>query len=314
MSDSPATPVDQLDANAFVGVIGTGAMGGAMVRCLLRKGHSVVVHDVLADRVDALVRLGATAAVNAAAVAQRANVIVTVVVDHVQTDDVLFGAGGVVEHAANGSTVVMCSTVAPAYAAGWAGRFAPRGIGLIDAPISGGPQRAEAGTLSMMAAAPAATMQRALPLLEAVASRIFRVGERPGDGSAMKIVNNMLAGINLAAAAEAMALAERMGMDLQLVHDVVCASSGGSWIFADRMPRAIAGDYAPRAAAKILHKDVGLALEAAAAAGATVDLARAAHRVYAGTLAQGLADADDAAVIEYYRALGGPAPERIDSN
>ena len=309
MSGFTATPDNALDANAWVGVIGTGAMGGAIVRCLLRKDHRVIVHDVVAERVDGLVRLGATPAVNAAAVAHRASIIVTVVVDHGQTGDVLFSAGGVVEQAAPGSVVVMCSTVAPAYVAGWAERLAARGVGLIDAPISGGPQRAEAGSLSMMAAAPSATMQRALPLLEAMASRIFRVGERPGDGSAMKIVNNMLAGINLAAAAEAMALAERMGMDLQMVHDVVCASSGGSWIFGDRMPRAIAGDYAPRAAAKILHKDVGLALDAAAAAGATVDLARAAHRVYAGTLAQGLAEADDAAVLEYYRALGTSPPE-----
>jgi L-threonate 2-dehydrogenase len=97
-------------------------------------------------------------------------------------------------------------------------------------------------------------------------------------------------------------------MDLQLVHDVICASSGGSWIFADRMPRAIAADYAPRAAAKILTKDVGLALEAAEAAGVPVALARAAHRVYAGTVAQGLGEADDAAVIEYYRALIRQAP------
>ncbi len=298
------------DADDCVGVIGTGAMGGAMARCLLRKGYRVSVHDIVAERVEALVRLGATPAANAAAVAREAGVIFTVVVDALQTDDVLFGAGGATEQAAHGAVIVMCSTVAPGYAASLPARLDAQGIGFVDAPISGGPQRAEAGTLSMMAAGPAATLQRALPLLNAVATRVFRVGERAGDGSAMKIVNNMLAGINLAAAAEAMALAERMGMDLQLVHDVVCASSGGSWIFADRMPRVIAADYAPRAAAKILHKDVGLALAAAEAAGVPVDIARAAHRVYAGALRQGLGEADDAAVIEYYRALTGSTPGR----
>ena len=304
---SPEAGVPVTDA--LIGIIGTGAMGGAMARCLLRKGYRVVVNDVVDERIDALVRLGAAPAVDAAALAQQASVIFTVVVDAAQTDDALFGSRGAVDAIPHGSVIVMCSTVAPGYAAGLARRVEARGSGFIDAPISGGPQRAEAGTLSMMAAGPAATVQRTLPLLDALAARVFRVGERAGDGSAMKIVNNMLAGINLAAAAEAMALAERMGMDLQLVHDVVCASSGGSWIFADRMPRVIAADYSPRAAAKILHKDVGLALAAADAAGVPAAITRAAHRVYAGTLAQGFGEADDAALIEFYRALIGSTPK-----
>ena len=290
-------------AATAVGIVGVGAMGGAMARCLLRKGYRVVVRDIVAARVDALAALGAVPAASAADVARQADIVLTVVVDAEQTDDVLFAPAGIADGAARGALVAMCSTVAPDYAAGLPGRLAPHGIDVVDAPISGGPRRAEEGTLSMMASGAPAAMARALPVLEAVASRLFRAGARAGDGSAMKVVNNMLAGINLAAAAEAMALAERMGMDLQLVHDVVCASSGGSWIFADRMPRAIAGDYAPRAAAKILTKDVGLALAAAAAAGVPAALAEAAHRVFAGTVALGHGEADDAAVIEYYRAL-----------
>ena len=286
-----------------VGIVGVGAMGGAMARCLLRKGYRVIVRDIVATRVDALAALGAVAAASAADVARQADLVLTVVVDSEQTDDVLFGPAGIAAGAARGALVAMCSTVAPDYAAGLPARLAPHDIGVIDAPISGGPRRAEEGTLSMMAAGAPAALARALPVLKTVASRLFRAGARAGDGSAMKIVNNMLAGINLAAAAEAMALAERMGMDLQLVHDVICASSGGSWIFADRMPRAIAGDYAPLAAAKILTKDVGLALAAAAAAGVPAALAQAAHRVFAGTVALGHGEADDAAVIEYYRAL-----------
>ena len=137
-----------------------------------------------------------------------------------------------------------------------------------------------------------------------IARRLLGAGFRViGDGSAMKIVNNMLAGINLAAAAEALALAERLGMDLNVVRDVVNASSGGSWMFADRVRRLIDRDYSPpRAASKILCKDVGLALDEADAAGVPAAIARAAHHVYAGTVEQGLGEADDAAVIEYYRA------------
>ncbi|MFS8085523.1 MAG: NAD(P)-dependent oxidoreductase [Acidobacteriota bacterium] len=309
MSKNAASNAGAVDE--IVGIIGVGAMGGAMARRLLHHGYRVIVRDIIAERAETLAKLGAVPAASAAEVARQARIILTVVVDAQQTDDVLFGAAGVAAAAARGTVVVMCSTVAPAYAAGLPGRLASHGIAAVDAPISGGPQRAEAGTLSMMAAAAPETIECVLPVLEALATRLFRVGARAGDGSAMKIVNNMLAGINLAASAESMALAERLGMDLQLVHDVICASSGGSWIFADRMPRAIAADYAPRAAAKILAKDVGLALAAAEAAAALAALARAAHHVFAGTVAQGLGEADDAAVIEYYRALIRMAPKAV---
>ena len=291
------------NAVGLIGLIGVGAMGGAMARCLLGKGHRVVVRDIEPERAEALAALGAVVAESPADLVRRANVVFTIVVDAAQTDAVLFGHDGLVAAAAPGTVVVMCSTVAPGYAASLPARLAPLGIGFVDAPISGGPQRAAEGTMSMMAAGATETMTQVLPILEAVASRLFRMGERPGDGSAMKIVNNMLAGINLAAGAEAMALAEQLGMDPQLVYDVVCASSGGSWIFADRMPRVIADDYTPKAAAKILTKDVGLALDAAAAAGVPAALAKAAHDVYKGTVALGFGEVDDAAVMEYYRAL-----------
>ncbi len=294
------------DGEHDVGIIGVGAMGGAMAECLLRKGHRVVVRDLIAERVDALVRLGAEPAASAADVARKSRLVMTVVVDAEQTDAVLFGIEGdrgVAASVPPGTIVVMCSTVAPEYASSLAGRLAERNLALIDAPISGGPQRARDGALSMMAAAAPETLARAQPVLAAVASRLFTVGSQPGQGSAMKVVNNMLAATNLAAAAEAMALAEKLGMDLALAQDVINASSGGSWIFADRMPRALARDYAPpRAAAKILAKDMRLALDVAQAAGAAVDVARAAQQAYNGALAQGLGEADDAALIEYYRA------------
>jgi 3-hydroxyisobutyrate dehydrogenase-like beta-hydroxyacid dehydrogenase len=149
------------------------------------------------------------------------------------------------------------------------------------------------------------------PVLNAVASRLFRVGLRAGDGSAMKIVNNMLAGINLAAGAEALALAEKLGMDLSLVCDVVNASSGGSWIFGDRMPRALARDYdPPKAATKILAKDMGLVLEVAASAGCVTSIAQAARAAYEGALAAGFSEADDAALVEYHRLKQEKAADR----
>lgn len=287
----------------MVGVIGVGAMGEPIARRLLGTGFRVIVRDVIADRMRALVASGASDASSAAEVAHQADVVLTVVVDAAQTDDILFGDDGVAGAARDGLTIVMCSTVAPAYARTLSARLATHQISVVDAPISGGPARALDGTLSMMIGGDDATIGRVREVLEAIASRRFHVGQQVGDGSAMKIVNNMLAGINLAAAAEALALAERLGMDLNAVRDVVNASSGGSWMFADRVPRLIDRDYSPaKAASKILCKDVGLALDEADAAGVPAAIARAAHHVYAGTVAQGLGDADDAAVIEYYRA------------
>ena len=293
-----------------VGIIGVGAMGGAMAECLIRKGFDVVVRDVVPERVAALARLGATAAASAFDVARMAPIVLTVVVDAPQTDAVLFGEDGdpgalaATATAAESATFVMCSTVLPEYVARLGTQCAERGVALVDAPISGGPQRARDGTLSMMAAAPDDVVARVRPVLDAVAARLFRVGTRAGDGSAMKIVNNMLAGINLAAGAEALALAERLGMDLALVCDVVNASSGGSWIFGDRMPRALARDYdPPQAATKILAKDLGLALDVAAEAGCHAALAQAARAAFAGAIAAGFGEADDAALVEYHRSL-----------
>ena len=297
-----------MSAHGPIGIVGVGAMGGAIAECLLRKGFDVIARDIVPERVDALACLGALPAASAFEVGQRARIVLTVVVDAGQTDAVLFGAGddaGVVAASAGGAIVVMCSTVAPAYVARLSERLHERGVALVDAPISGGPQRARDGTLSMMAAAPDEVVARVQPVLDAVAARLFRVGLRAGDGAAMKIVNNMLAGINLAAAAEALALADRLGMDLAEVCSVINASSGGSWIFGDRMPRALARDYEPpKAATKILAKDMGLVLEAAAKAGCVAPIAQAACAAYDGALAQGFGEADDAALVEYYRRLG----------
>jgi 3-hydroxyisobutyrate dehydrogenase-like beta-hydroxyacid dehydrogenase len=174
-------------------------------------------------------------------------------------------------------------------------------LAMLDAPISGGPARAEAGTLSMMAAGSDAAFLRAADILEATTGKLFRVGAYCGDGSKVKIVNNMLAAVNLAAGCEAMALGERLGLDAKLLYEVICASSGASWIFADRMKRALEGDFKPRAAARILTKDLQLLLDAADAAGFEAEIARAAHAVFEDTVTGGLGEEDDAAVLKRYR-------------
>jgi 3-hydroxyisobutyrate dehydrogenase-like beta-hydroxyacid dehydrogenase len=137
-------------------------------------------------------------------------------------------------------------------------------------------------------------------VIEAMSSRCFRVGDRAGDGSRMKVVNNMLAAANLAAACEAMAMAARMGLAPSQVAQVVSASSGASWIFDDRMPRALAGDYAPRAATRVLLKDIGLFIHAAREFGLTAPMAECAHEIFHDAVARGYAEQDDAALLKRY--------------
>jgi 3-hydroxyisobutyrate dehydrogenase-like beta-hydroxyacid dehydrogenase len=170
---------------------------------------------------------------------------------------------------------------------------------LVDAPVSGGPRRAAHGTMTMMVAGDAEALARCKPVFAAMAGRVFDVGDTPGDAAKFKIVNNLLAAVNLAAGAEALALAVRAGLDPKQVVDVVNASSGGSWIFADRTPRALAGDFIPRAAAKILAKDVGIAAEFAARLGQDATFANAARIAFQGLVDAGYGDEDDAAMFKY---------------
>ena len=282
-----------------VGVIGVGAMGMGIARALLARGFEVRARDIVEAREAEAEAAGAHRARSPGEVAAHSDVVLTVVVDAEQTREVTR------EIAAAGArpAVMMCSTIAPADAEGVAeilGDFA-----LLDSPISGGPARAHAGTLSVIASGSDAAFARCAPVLDAIAAKTFRISERPGDGSRMKVVNNMLAAANLAAGCEALGLAAKLGLDLRQVADVVNASSGGSWIFADRIARALEGDYAPRAAARVLLKDVGLFVGEARRLGLTAPMAECAREIFHDTVARGLGEEDDAAVIKRYAAAWG---------
>ena len=272
-----------------VGVAGVGAMGMGMARAMLAKGLAVGVRDVVEAREREALAAGATGLAEC-------DVLVSVVVDAAQTREVAR------EHAHRAPVFMMCSTIAPSDTEAIAAELAARGIEVLDAPISGGPARAHAGTLSMMASGSPAAFDRCEPVVRATSAKCFRIGERPGDGSRMKVVNNMLAAANLAAGCEAMAMAAMLGLDLKQAADVVTASSGGSWIFADRMPRALEGDYAPRAASRVLLKDVGLFVHEARRLGLTAPMAECAREIFHDTVARGFAEEDDAAVLKRYAA------------
>ena len=271
-----------------VGVIGVGAMGMGIAKTLLGKGLPVFARDIVAEREREAIAAGAKP------LAGDVDVLVSVVVDAAQTQSVID------EHAGRAPTFMMCSTIAPSDTERFAAALAARGIEMLDAPISGGPARAYSGTLSMMAAGSDAAFERCGPVIEAMASKCFGISDKAGDGSRMKIVNNMLAAANLAAGCEAMAMASLLGLDLKQAADVVQASSGGSWIFGDRMPRALANDYLPRAAARVLLKDVGLFVNVARDLGLTAPMAECAREIFADTVERGYAEEDDAAVLKRY--------------
>jgi 3-hydroxyisobutyrate dehydrogenase len=290
-----------------VGVVGAGNMGGAMAANLLARGWTVQVCDIDPDRQREQRALGATVCATPAGAAAGAGALIVCVVDATQTAQVLFGVDGAAQALAPGAAVLLCPTIAPEDAQALSARLAAAGLAPVDAPMSGGPARARDGTMSLMVACDAALLSALAPLLSALSDKVFHVSARPGDGARTKLVNNLLAGINLAGAAEVMALAEAMGLDLRRTLDVIEQSSGQSWIGSDRMRRAIAGDYAPRAHVTLLEKDTRLAVEAARAAGFVGPLGPLAAQQFARARAAGLAQEDDAALFKLMRAGTPPA-------
>lgn len=289
-------------------VVGAGNMGGAMVERMCEAGTAVVVCDIDSARQQRALVAGAELADTpslAASALEDSGVLIVCVVDAQQSHDVLFGTDGAAYRMRAGQTVMLCPTIAPQDTEALAARLAEHGIGCIDAPMSGGPARARDGSMSLMLAAPEPLLQRHEALLARLSSRRFVISGRVGDGARTKLVNNLLAGINLVGAAEVLALADRLGLDLGTTLDVIEQSSGQSWIGSDRMRRAIAGDFEPRAHVTLLEKDTRLAVEAARQAGFDGPLGARAAAVFAQARAAGLADRDDGTLLPLLRGQAG---------
>ncbi len=287
------------DGRFPVAVIGVGNMGAAMAQRLLAQGWPVHVCDLVAERSQMLAQAGATAHDRPAQAAQAAQATILCVVDATQCQDVLFGPDGIAQAVRLGHTVLLCPTMAPAAVQDMAQALRPQGVFCIDAPMSGGPARARDGSMSLMVACDGMVFERHRKLLETLSSHVFRISDRVGDGARTKLVNNLAAGIHLVAAAEVLALAQRMGLDQARTLDVIDQSSGQCWIGSDRMRRAIVGDLAPRAHMTLLAKDTRLALQAAAEVGFVGPLGAVARDVFADACAGGLSEADDAAMLKW---------------
>lgn len=283
----------------LIGVVGAGNMGGAMLARLRDQGWTVSVHDINPAREHEAAALGATVRPTAAAVGAHSDCVIVCVVDAAQTREVLFQPGtGLVAGMQAGGCVMLCPTLGPQDVEALGGDLATVGIDCLDAPMSGGPARAREGSMSLMLAGQTVVIERHRALIDALSSTVFIISERIGDGARTKLVNNLLAGINLAGAAEVMALAQRMGLDLSRTLSVIESSSGQSWIGSDRMRRAIAGDYTPRAHTTLLAKDTNLALTAAESLGFEPMLGRLARDTFARAVAEGFADEDDGSLFK----------------
>jgi len=295
--------VNSLKPAPIVGLVGVGNMGGAMARRLLNQGFVVHVHDIDPDKTQALKALGAVVHGNAASLSEQARTVIICVVDHKQVDQLLSSEGTPSWWSTlqSGDTVFLCPTLAPDFVEEVASRFQAHGVSTIDAPMSGGPARAEAGTMSLMVACEDAVFVSQEKLLHTLSSHVFRIGTRVGDGARTKLVNNLLAGINLVGAAEVMALSEHLGLSLDTTLSVIEQSSGQSWIGSERMRRALVSDFEPRAHMTLLTKDTALAVEAAKTAGFQGVLGPLAAKAFAKACQAGLADADDAAMLQWVR-------------
>lgn len=281
-----------------VAIIGVGNMGGGMAKCLLDKSYDVHVIDIDATKTEALAKLGAVVHSSASSLSDDCQVVIVSVVDSAQVETVLptIQAGR-----NNQRTVMLCPTIAPEDVERFSVSLTGRGLQAIDAPMSGGPKRAQDGTMSLMVACADNVFAEHLTLLNDLSNQVFRISARVGDGARMKLCNNLLAGINLAGAAEVLALAERIELEPAAALAVMQSSSAQSWIGQDRMSRALANDFAPRAHMTLLAKDTQLALAMAAKAGVDCLVGTPASQAFVDAACSGYADLDDAALLDFFR-------------
>jgi 3-hydroxyisobutyrate dehydrogenase len=289
-----------------VGIIGLGAMGAGMAASLRRAGYTVHACDARPGAAEAFARDGGLACANPAEVGRACSVVVSVVVNAQQTDEVLFGPTGAATTLAPGSVFVMCSTVDPRLSMAFEARAEALGLMYLDAPISGGAARAATGQMTIMAAGRPGAFERCTEVLDAMAAKVYRLGDQAGNGSKVKIINQLLAGVHIAAAAEAMALGLREGVDAQALYEVITHSAGNSWMFENRMAHVLKADYTPLSAVDIFVKDLGLVLDTARSSKFPLPLASTAHQMFMQASTAGYGQQDDSAVIKIFPGIQLP--------
>jgi L-threonate 2-dehydrogenase len=287
-----------------IGFIGLGAMGAPMAANLLARGFAVRGFDLQRPALDALRANGGTPVTSAREAAAGAEILILMVVDAAQAETVLFadGAAGALPE---GGTVLLMATCPPGAVEALAARVEAAGRRFVDAPVSGGTAGAAAATLTVMAAAPEAAFAAVRPVLDALGDKVFHVGPRPGQGAMVKSVNQLLCGVHLAVLAEALSLARKVGIELDVILEIMGGSSASSWMLQDRGPRMVQADPPVSSAVDIFVKDLGIVLEAGRGAKAALPLAALAHQLFLATSGRGAGKADDSQVIRTYDTMNG---------
>lgn len=286
-----------------IAVIGLGSMGYGMATSLLRAGHQVHGFDVMPEQTQRFQNEGGASGA-LADIAADLDAVVVVVLNAAQTESVLFGEQGIVPHLNSGTVVLSCATVAPEFAKTMAAHCAAQHIMYLDAPISGGSVKAAKGELSVMAGGSPETFAAAKPALDAMAATVFELGD-VGSGSAMKSVNQLLAGVHIAAMAEAMTLGIKQGITPEKIVEVITQSAGNSWMFENRAPHIVAGDYTPHSSVDIWPKDLGIVLDIAKSEKCAAPITAAALQQFIAASGSGLGQEDDAAVAKVYARNAG---------
>ncbi|RUR33183.1 L-threonate dehydrogenase [Vreelandella nanhaiensis] len=287
-----------------IGVIGLGAMGMGIARSLSQTGLDVVGCDISDEARASFVASGGCSVATPAELSH-CDVVLVVVVNGNQVEQVLFGDQGVAAHLAPDSLIIQCATIAPSQARTLSERLAAANLLMLDAPISGGAAKAKSGELSVMASGAPEAFTKAQPVLDTMAANVYRLGDAPGVGSSMKLVNQLLAGVHIATAAEAMALGIRMGLDPEVIFEVITHSAGNSWMFENRVPHILSGDYTPLSAVDIFIKDLNIVHQTGRELSMATPVAASALQQFTSASGAGFGREDDSAVIKVYQRLSG---------
>ena len=288
-----------------VGVIGLGSMGMGAALNLLKSQHQVVGCELREAARAEIAAAGGSAVASAAELPDDLEALIVFVVNSTQAEDVLFGPNGCASRLPKGAVVLLCTTVAPEAARQLDAKITAAGLLMLDAPVSGGATGARAGTMTIMASGPEAAFAKAQPVLNAIGDKVWRLGDTAGIGSTVKMVNQLLAGVHIATAAEALALGIRAGADPRTLYDVICSSAGSSWMWQNRVPHILAGDDTPSSTVNIFVKDLGIVLDQARSLTFPLPMAAAAHQLFLAAAAAGHGGKDDAFVIRVWQALSG---------
>ncbi len=282
-----------------IAVFGLGAMGYGMATSVLRAGHTVYGFDVVPAQMERFQADGG-AVDTVDDVASTLDAVAIVVLNAAQTEAVMFGPDGIVPQLSAGTVVLACATVLPDFAREMETRCAKHGVLYLDAPISGGAAKAAAGKLSIMAAGTDAAFAAAQPVLKATAETVFTLGDAAGAGSAMKAVNQLLAGVHIATMAEALTFAMTQGVAPEKFVEVISKCAGTSWMLENRAPHIVEGDYTPLSSVNIWPKDLGIVLDIAKSAQFSAPITAVALQQFIAAAGMGLGGEDDAAVAKVY--------------